>query len=273
MTSYKRIAELESGGTTFALAVIVRAQGSVPRHEGSRMLIFSDGSIEGTIGGGEMESLVIREAQASIADGRPRILHYNFRDPDRGDPGVCGGEVDVYVEPNQPKPILLVFGMGHVGKAVAHLGSWIGFAVVVADDRAEHATLKAAPAAERAIHCELASLSQEVDIDSQTYIILATRGVPVDVEGLPSLLMKDAGYIGVIGSRRRWETTVNELREHGVTEDLIQRVNSPMGLEINAETPEEIAISIVAEIVMKRRGGSGESMGHSPKTTDSIGDN
>ena len=269
MTLFDRIAELESKGTTFAMAIVVRAHGSVPRHEGSKMLIFSDGSTEGTIGGGEMESLVIREAQASILDGKPRYLHYNFRDPDQGDPGVCGGEVDVYVEPLQPKPKLLVFGMGHIGKAVAYLGSWIGFNVIVADDRAEFATLEAAPGADRAIHCELTDLAREVDIDPQTYIILATRGVPVDVDGLPSIVETDAGYVGVIGSRRRWETSVKELRERGVSEDLIGKVNSPMGLEINAETPEEIAISIIAEIVMKRRGGSGESMRHKPKSAKS----
>jgi xanthine dehydrogenase accessory factor len=272
LTLFKRIAELESKGITFALAIVVGAQGSVPRHEGSKMLIFSDGSTEGTIGGGEMESLVIEEAQASIIDGRSRNLHYNFRDPDRGDPGVCGGEVDVYVEPLKPKPKLLIFGMGHVGKAVAYLGSWIGFTVIVADDRAEFATLEAAPAAEQAIHCELASLPDKVDIDSQTYIILATRGVLVDVEGLPALVNTEAGYIGVIGSRRRWETSVKELKERGISDDLINKVNSPMGLEINAETPEEIALSIIAEVVMKHRGGSGESMGHSPKTTQSSGD-
>lgn len=271
MTLFERIADLETKGTTFALAIVVRAKGSVPRHEGSKMLIFSDGKTEGTIGGGEMESLVIQEGLASIKDGRSRHLHYNFRDPERGDPGVCGGEVDVYVESIGPKPTLLIFGMGHVGKAVAHLGNWIGFRVIVADDREEFATLEAAPEAVQAIHCDLAALADEVDIDPQTYVVLATRGVPVDVEGLPSLIKTEAGYIGVIGSRRRWETSVKELREKGIPSELIAKVNSPMGLEINAETPEEIAISIIAEVVMKRRGGTGESMGHTPKTMESSG--
>lgn len=271
MDLFKRIAELEAEGTSFAMAIVVRAQGSVPRHEGSKMLIFPDGSTEGTIGGGEMESLIIREAQESIKDGRVRFLHYNFRNPDRGDPGVCGGEIDVYVEPLQPRPTLLIFGMGHVGKAVAHLGSWMGFRVIVADDREEFATLESPPSADRAIRCDLANLSEEVEIDSQTYVVLATRGVPVDVQGLPSLLKTDAGYIGVIGSRRRWETSVKQLRDLGIPEEMITKVNSPMGLDIAAETPEEIALSIVAEIVMKRRGGSGDSMAHSPKASSIQG--
>lgn len=271
MNLFKRTAELEAEGASFAMAIVVRAQGSVPRHEGSKMLIFPNGSTEGTIGGGEMESLVIREAQESIKDGRSRFLHYNFRDPDRGDPGVCGGEVDVYIEPLQPKPTLLIFGMGHVGKAVAHLGSWIGYRVIVADDREEFATLESVPGADRAIHCDLAKLSEEVEIDSQTYVVLTTRGVPVDVKGLPSLLETDAGYIGVIGSRRRWETSAKQLKDQGIPEKMIAKVNSPMGLEIAAETPEEIALSIVAEIVMKRRGGSGDSMAHPPKASNIQG--
>lgn len=272
MNLFKRIAELEAKGASFALAIVVKAEGSVPRHESSKMLIFPDGSTEGTIGGGEMENLVILEAQESIDDGSTRFMHYNFSDPDRGDPGVCGGEIDVYVEPHQPRPTLLVFGMGHVGKAVAHLGSWIGFRVIVADDREGFATLEAAPGADRAIQCELTKLHDEVKIDSQTYVVLTTRGVPVDVEGLPFLLETEAGYIGVIGSRRRWETSVKQLRERGISEELIAKVNSPTGLEIMAETPEEIALSIVAEIVMKRRGGSGDSMAHSPKASSIQGD-
>ncbi len=271
MKLFERLAQLEAQGASVALAIVVKASGSVPRHEGSKMLIFPDGSTEGTIGGGKMESLVVQEAQASFKDGKPRLMHYNFRDPDRGDPGVCGGEIKVYVEPLQSKPKLLIFGMGHVGKAVAHLGFWIGFRVVVADDREEFAQLESAPGAERAIHCELGELAKEIEIDSQTYIVLATRGVLVDVEGLPSILQTSADYVGVIGSKRRWETTVGKLLESGVSEEMVAKVCSPMGLEIKAETPEEIALSIIAEIVMKRRGGTGERMGHSPKGLKSGG--
>ncbi len=266
MDFYKRVAELEAEGTAFTIATVVRSQGSVPRHVGTKMLIFPDGSIEGTIGGGEMENLVIREARDSLLDGKARLLHYNFRDPKRGDPGVCGGEIDVYVEPLRPRPTIVIFGMGHVGKAVAHLGSWIGFKVIVADDREEYATLESAPGADRAIHSDLAKLSGEIEINSQTFVVLATRNMSLDVEGLPSLMATTAGYIGVIGSKRRWEASAKQLREQGISEEMIAKVNSPMGLEIKAETPEEIAISIIAEIVMKQRGGSGESRSRIPRS-------
>jgi xanthine dehydrogenase accessory factor len=255
-------------GKSVALATIVKVQGSVPRHEGTKMLIFPDGSIEGTIGGGEVESLIIQEAQEALSDGNGRLLHYNFSDPSRGDPGVCGGQMDVFVEPIRPKDTLLIFGMGHVGKAVAYLGAWLGFRIIAADDRADYVSEATVPDADVRINCQLTELADKVDLTDQTFIILTTRGVPIDVAGLPGLLRSPAAYIGVIGSRRRWETTVKELRDSGVTDDDIRRITSPMGLEINAETPEEIAVSILSEIIMIKRGGTGEKMAHIPSSVD-----
>lgn len=268
MSIYARLAQLEKEGKSFALATIIQTRGSVPRHEGTKMIIFPDGSYEGTIGGGEVESIIIREAQEALSDGKTKLLHYNFNDPERGDPGVCGGEMDVYVEPIRVKPTLLIFGMGHVGQAIAHLGSWLGFRVVAADDRPDYVSEDIAPSADQWIHCELVDLPTHVKINDQTFIILTTRGVPVDVAGLPALLQSSAAYIGVIGSRRRWETTAGQLQELGVTKEDILRVTSPMGLEINAETPEEIALSILAEIIMIHRGGTGEKMAHAPIIVD-----
>jgi xanthine dehydrogenase accessory factor len=264
MTLYQRLAELERVGGEAALATVTRARGSVPRQAGSKMIVYPDGRIEGTIGGGEMERRVIEEAMAAIRDGRPRLLHYTLSDPKEGDPGVCGGEVEVFVEPLQPRPTVLVVGAGHVGKAVAHLAHWLGFRVVVSDDRPDFATPQAVPEADETITCALRDLPQRAAIDSQSYLVLTTRGVPVDVEGLPALLETPAAYIGVIGSRRRWETTVKELREAGISEGDLARITSPMGLEIRAETPEEIAVSILAEIIRLRRGGTGEAMRHDP---------
>jgi xanthine dehydrogenase accessory factor len=261
---FDRLAQLEKERKPVALATIIQANGSVPRHEGSKMLIFPSGSFEGSIGGGEVENLVIRAGQEALMDGKTRLLHYNFSDPERGDPGVCGGEMDVYIEPIRPNASLLIFGMGHVGKAVAHLGSWLGFRVIAADDREEHLTEEDIPEADQRIQCEIADLQKHVELTDQTFIVLTTRGVNIDVAGLPALLNSPAAYIGVIGSRRRWETTVHQLQEMGIPEEAILRVTSPMGLEIHAETPEEIALSILAEIVMIQRGGTGEKMTHVP---------
>jgi|Deesub1362A_J573_1020465.scaffolds.fasta_scaffold02307_3 xanthine dehydrogenase accessory factor len=264
MVGFARIAELEGQGRSFAVATVIRARGSTPRRAGARMLIFPDGSQEGTIGGGEFENRVISEALDALARGRHKTLHYRFADPEQGDPGVCGGEVDVYIEPVQPPPKLVIFGAGHVGKAVAHLGAWLGFQVVVADDRSDFATPDQVPQAARHITCLLSRLPEEVGLDERTYVVLTTRNVAIDVEGLPALLQTPVPYIGVIGSRRRWETTLAELEEKGVSAGALERVSSPVGLEINAETPEEIAVSILGEIIMLRRGGRAQRMAHKP---------
>jgi len=224
------------------------------------MLVYPDGHILGTIGGGELENRVITEAKTALADGRPRLLEYNLTDPDRGDVGVCGGQVEVFVEPILPPDMLVVIGGGHVGKAVAHLAKWLGFRVAVSDDRAEFCTPETNPDADEFFACPMAELSLRLNITPKTYIVLTTRGTTVDVPGLPALLDSRAAYIGVIGSRRRWALTVKELNEQGIPDEQLARVHSPIGLGIGAETPEEIAISIMAEILMVRGGGSGKHM-------------
>jgi xanthine dehydrogenase accessory factor len=256
------LAELIRAGKPAALATVVRARGSVPRHPGSKMLVFGDGRIEGTIGGGEMEARVVEEALRSLQDGSTRLLHYELSDPKDGDPGVCGGEVEVFVEPIGSRPTLVVVGGGHVGQAVVHLARWLGFRTVVSDDRPEYASPEKLPEADVHIACALAELPNRMSIDAQTYIVLTTRGVPVDIEGLPALLETPAAFIGVIGSRRRWETAAQQLAERGLPADRIARVVSPMGLELNAETPEEIAVSILSQVIMLRRGGTGVAMRH-----------
>lgn len=266
MSLYERLAEIDRLGLRAVLATVIRTRGSVPRHAGSKMLIFPDGSIEGTIGGGEMESRVIQESIQALSDGRTRVLQYAFSDPEKGDPGVCGGEMEVFVEPLQPRPSMIVIGAGHVGQAVAHLARWLGFRLVVSDDRPGFASTDVVPEADEYLACPLEELPDKTNIDEQTYVVLLTRGVKVDVEGLPALLETPAPYIGVIGSRRRWEVTVKELREMGIEEKKIARVTSPIGLELGAETPEEIAVSIMAEIIMLRKGGSGDPMAHKPSS-------
>jgi xanthine dehydrogenase accessory factor len=264
MEIYTRLAELERTGAEAALATIIRDQGSVPRRAGTRMIIFSDGHSEGTIGGGEMENRVTAEAQQVIRDRRPRIVPYRFSDPSHGDPGVCGGEIEVFIEPLRSRPTLVVVGAGHVGRAVAHLAHWLGFRVVVSDDRPEYAPPGGAADADLTICCPLQDLPRHVVIDEQTYFVLTTRNVTVDVAGLPALLETSAAFVGVIGSRRRWETSLGLLREAGVPDSRIEQVVSPVGLELNAETPEEIALSILAQIVQLRRGGSGMAMRQPP---------
>jgi xanthine dehydrogenase accessory factor len=249
MTLFQALVEIENNNGTGALCTIIMSKGSTPRHVTSKMLVYPNGHIIGTVGGGEVENRVIKEAIKAMDDKTPRLLAYNMADPERGDPGVCGGQVEIYVEPIIPKPVLVVVGVGHVGKAVAHMAKWLGFIVAVTDDRPDFCNPRAVPEADEFYPLPLQELTSHLKITPWTYIVLTTRGMDVDVYGLPSLLDSNAGYIGVIGSKRRWATTTKKLLEDGVSSTLLEKVHSPIGLEIHAETPEEIAVSIMAEII------------------------
>jgi xanthine dehydrogenase accessory factor len=260
MSLYRALADLEASGGAAVLCTIVRERGSVPRHVGSKMLVYPDGHVLDTIGGGEMESRVVRAALEVLADGQPRTLGYQLVDPTAGDPGVCGGEVEIFVEPIQPQPALLVIGAGHVGRALVHLGHWLGFRVTLADDRPEYCRPEWAPGADEYLCVPARQLPAHFSFTSETYVVMPTRGAALDVDALPHLLDVPHAYLGVIGSRRRWATAERKLREAGVPAEKLARVYAPMGLELRAETPEEIAVSIAAEIIMLRRQGTGQPM-------------
>jgi xanthine dehydrogenase accessory factor len=213
------------------------------------MLVFPDGHIMGTVGGGEVENRVITEALKAITEKTSRLLEYNMTDPEHGDPGVCGGQLEIYVEPIIPKPTLVVVGVGHVGKAVAHLAKWLGFVVAVCDERPGFSNSTSVPDADEFYPIPLEELPKQLSVNPWTYFVLTTSGMDVDVRGLPAILKSDAGYIGVIGSKRRWAMTTRELLKAGVSTEKLDRIHSPIGLDIHAETPEEIAVSIMAEII------------------------
>ncbi|MGQ9849362.1 MAG: XdhC family protein [Aggregatilineaceae bacterium] len=251
-------------GHAAALAIVVETQGSVPRQPGSKMLVWQDGRIVGTVGGGQMEALVIAEAQQALRDGQCRMFTYNLADLEAGDPGVCGGTMKIYVEPLLPPPTVLVIGCGHVGKAVAELAKWLGYRVIAADDRPGYATPEQLPGMDGYVEAAPHELAAKVAITAFTYVVAVTRGLNVDETLLPALLKTPAPYIGLIGSRRRWTLTVQVLREQGISPEDLARVHAPVGLSIGAETPKEIAVSILAEIIQVQRGGSGESLRWSP---------
>jgi xanthine dehydrogenase accessory factor len=257
---YQALSEIEKNNESAALCTVVKSEGSTPRHVGSKMLVYSDGKFIGTVGGGELESRVIKAALESLTNGGAQNLSYTMADPSRGDPGVCGGTVEVFVEPILPPAMIVVIGGGHVGKAVVHLAKWLGFRVAVSDDRVEFCNPESVPGADAYYPVEMGKLTEHLKFNRQTYIVITSRGSAVDVQGLPTLLESGSAYIGVIGSKRRWLTTVKALKAKGVSEEDVARVHSPMGLELNAETPEEIAVSILAEILMIKDKGTGKQM-------------
>lgn len=218
------------------------------------MLVYADGTSVGTIGGGEMEARVLAEARDAFATAAPKVLDYALIEPARGDPGVCGGEVQIYLEPYMPAHTVVVIGGGHVGRALIDLAHWLGYRTVAVDDRPERVTDEEMPNADERITGPLADILGDLSITEDTSVAVVTRNVDLDVEVLPALLRTPARYIGVMGSERRWKEVRTRLSEAGVGDAEIERLHAPIGIEIHAETLEEIAVSILSEIIRERRG-------------------
>jgi xanthine dehydrogenase accessory factor len=273
-TIFEAVLAAKEQGELVALATVVTVTGSVPRHPGSKMLIRQNGSIVGTVGGGAMEALVIKEGLTAIQDGKTRMPSYTLNDLANGDPGICGGTVQVFIEPVGVAPTLLVIGGGHIGKALAELGLWSGWRVILSDDRVPYCNPEYVKGLAGYVVCKPSQIAEQVTINPQTYIAAVTRGLPVDIDLIPALLETEAVYIGLIGSRRRWALTMKALREErGLSDIDFKRVYAPIGLELNAETPQEIAISIMAQITMLRHGGDGRVMrwtGDETMTADDL---
>ncbi|MCS7283862.1 MAG: XdhC/CoxI family protein [Anaerolineae bacterium] len=251
---YEAILEALRAGTPAAVATVVEVAGSAPRQAGAKMLIRADGTTVGTVGGGGVEARVIEEAKAAIAEGRSRELLYRLRDPERGDPGVCGGDMRILIEVLPLRPTLLILGAGHVGQAVAELGAFLGYRIVVMDERPGLAAPERFPWAETCITGKLAEEVARFPIGPQTYVVMVTPHYEGDAEVLAALTNHTPAYVGLIGSRRRTALTFQRARDLGVPEDWLAKVHTPIGLDIGAETPREIAVSILAEIIAVQRG-------------------
>ncbi len=236
-----------------ALATVVKTRGASPRNPGAKMVIFPDGTIAGSVGGGEMEHRVISAGQEALRDGQPRYLDMNLSRDERGDPLICGGEMEIFVEPLLVAPTLVIVGAGHIGAAVSELGKFLGFRTIVLDDRADLLTPEHLPFADERRAGGYVDQLAELEINSQTYIVIVTRAHTLDAPVLRSLAGKPAAYIGMLGSKRRVITVMETLRKEGIDQAALERVHAPIGIEIQAETPQEIAVSIMAEIIQERR--------------------
>jgi xanthine dehydrogenase accessory factor len=242
-------------GERVVLATVVDTCRSVPRHAGSKMLVREDGRRSGSVGGGAIEARVAAAALAALADGRGRLVRYDLEDPRNAEPGTCGGQMTVYLEPHLPTPTVFVIGCGTIGRAVVDLAHWLGFRVVASDDRPDMVTSELLPGADLLLPGPVEDALAAVPPSADTHLVLSTRGVQVDAEALPLLLARQAGSISVLGSSRRWQSTRAELLARGVSEAALSRISTPAGLSLGAETPREIALAIMAEIVAVRRGG------------------
>jgi len=249
LSIYEELAAAEKAGRPVAFCTVVETNGSVPRHAGSKMLVYEDGSFSGTVGGGGVEELVLKSALVALNDGEPKLISYSLNQANSGAVGLCGGEMKIYIEPILQPTTLIVVGAGHVGREVVRLAKWLNYRVFLSDDRTEYCTEEMVPNADAYFPIAMEEIPGKIKITPQTLFILVTRGSEVDVKGLPNLLKTSASYIGLIGSRKRWAHTQKLLIEAGVTEEQISRIHCPIGLDIGAETPQEIAVSIIAEII------------------------
>ena len=238
-----------TGGDPVVLATVVATEGSVPRHAGTKMVIRADGSLLGTIGGGKVEDAIRSDGLDLIASRSAATHRYPLEDPSRGDPGICGGIMTVYMESYVTPHTIYIIGAGHVGRAVADLAHWIGFRTVVVDERTDRLTEEAMPHADVRFVGTVADALGTHPVTEDTSVVVVTRSHELDVEITPLLLATPARYIGVMGSKRRWEVTISELVEAGTDRTALDRVQNPIGLDIGAESVEEIAVSIMSEVI------------------------
>jgi xanthine dehydrogenase accessory factor len=254
---YDEIVRLRKAGQKCALATIVQVNGSIPSYEAAKMLVREDGSMLGTIGGGCVEAEVWTAAREVIDTEKPRHLSFSLGQDAAYDNGlICGGQLNIFVEPVIPQPRAFIFGGGHVSKSISKIANLAGFATVIIDDREAFANRDRFPEAEEIYADEYESVFPKLSITGSSYLIIVTRGHRDDMRVLRWAVTTPARYIAMIGSKRKVLNVVRELEKQGIQRTAFERIHAPMGLDIGAISPEEIAISVVAEMIAVRRGAA-----------------
>ncbi len=255
MDIYEELVRLRRLGQKCALATIVQVRGSIPSFESAKLLVREDGSMTGTIGGGCVEAEVWNAAREVIETEKPKHLTFNLGQDAAYDNGlICGGQLDVFVEPVVPQPRAYIFGAGHVSKSISKMASLAGFAAIIVDDRESFANRERFPEADEIYAEEYETVFPKLTVNSSSYLIIVTRGHRDDMRVLRWAVTTEARYVAMIGSKRKTISVVKELEKEGLSREAFERIFSPMGLDIGAVTPEEIAISVVAEMIAVRRG-------------------
>jgi xanthine dehydrogenase accessory factor len=219
------------------------------------MLIRDDGSILGSVGGGCVEAEVWQSAQEVMESGRARLLSYTMTDDNAEDEGlICGGTVEIFVEPILTEPVLIIMGAGHLGQAVANLAGPLQFRTVILDDREKFVNRERFPRADELIVADFSSALAGIEVNDNSYILVVTRGHRHDQVATEKALQTRARYVGLVGSRRKIKILVQSLLKKGLAPELFERLYAPIGLDIGSETPEEIAVSVMAEVISLRKG-------------------
>ncbi|MCL2706872.1 MAG: XdhC family protein [Dehalococcoidia bacterium] len=254
---YAELVRMSAAGEDAVLCTVIVASGSTPRDEGSKMLVRADGSILGTIGGGAVEKAVINEALEVLRHGRAKKMEYKLSAA--GDLGmVCGGDTEVFIEPVFAAPMLYIFGAGHIALPLSRMAAMTGFKITVIDERAEFANNERFPDT-CVMPVEIHDAYCQITVGKSDYIVIITHGHNGDEVALEGALRTTAKYIGMIGSKSKNKSVFERLLVKNFTMDDLSRVHAPIGLSINAQTPEEIAVAILAEMISVKRGGGNYS--------------
>jgi xanthine dehydrogenase accessory factor len=254
MDIYEQIVQLRRDGRRGAVATIVNVRGSIPSFKTAKMLVRDDGSIVGTIGGGCVEADVWQAAREVMESEKSRTLTFDLNQDPKYDTGlVCGGTLEVFIEPILPPAMLYIFGAGHVSINLCQIASQAGFDVIVADDRTSYATSERFPAAREVHALDFDEATKKLEPNEASYVVIVTRGHRDDMRILRWAVQTRARYVGMIGSKRKVIEIFKNLTAEGIPAHLFDRVHAPIGLDIGAVTPEEIAVAITAELIAIRR--------------------
>jgi len=259
MNIFAKAALLEQNNTPFALANIIETRGSAPRHTG-QMIVEMDGSIHGTVGGGMIERYVIEQALEALEERKSRIVNGRMTRTGPNAMGMdCGGSMTVSIDVHGLRPNLILVGAGHVNRALAQAAHVLGFAITVADAYQESLDERHFPAGtKRVLGATMLEAIEQLEISAESYVVIATNHQ--DQDAISQIANLTTRYTGLMASRKKVVTLFNHLRQNGVSEHKIEAVHSPVGFNIGAETPEEIAISIMAEVLKVKNAATGDQM-------------
>ena len=253
---YEEIRRLQREERRAAVATITQIRGSVPSFKTAKMLIRDDGSILGSIGGGCVEAEVWAAAQEVIKEEKSRVMTFDLTDESMAEGGlICGGKVEIFIEPILPQPHMVIFGAGHISMQLSRIAAIAGFRTTIVDNRPQYANTERFPEAETIFSETFESAMEAITPGENTYLVIVTRGHQEDENVLRWAVRTNARYVGMIGSKRKVRTIADDLLGEGISAERLESVHMPIGLDIAAVTPEEIAVAIVAEAIHNRRAG------------------
>ena len=255
MDVFQELVRLRSEGRKAALATVVKWLGSTPRRDHAKMLVLEEGSTIGSIGGGSTEAEVVNEARRVLETEKASLTKFTLTQEEAARDGlICGGTVEVFVEPILPDPRLLLMGGGHLAQAIAEAAGRVGFKITVVDDRASFANRERFPEVEETIVAPFEESLDNIDVTESSFVLIVTRGHGYDQVVLEKAIQTPARYVGLVGSRRKIRIILKNLLDQGIPPEAFSRLYAPIGLEIGSETPQEIAVSVVAELIALRKG-------------------